>query len=96
MKNSNNKHSEAEPTITRRIFIKKVGYSAPVLIALGQLAKPISAISDSTGGPEGPPGGFLSAQPATQTQKQKKPLQSNISKKPLQSNISKGVEDRTK
>jgi len=92
MKNSNNEHSEAEPTITRRVFIKKIGYSAPVLIALGQLTKPISAIADNTGGPVGPPGGFLTAKPVAKTQK--KPLQSNMSKNPLQSNISKEAEKR--
>ncbi len=42
---------------TRRTFLKKAVYSAPVLIALGQLAKPTKAQADS-GGPSGPPGGW--------------------------------------
>jgi hypothetical protein len=42
---------------TRRTFLKKAVYSAPVLIALGQLAKPSKAQADS-GGPSGPPGGW--------------------------------------
>ncbi|PTB83383.1 hypothetical protein C9926_03200 [Sulfurovum lithotrophicum] len=40
----------------RRKFLKKAAYSAPVLLALGQLAKPTKAQADS-GGPSGPPGG---------------------------------------
>lgn len=44
---------------TRRKFLKKAVYSAPVLTALGQLAKPTKAQADS-GDPDGPPswGGF--------------------------------------
>jgi len=43
----------------RRKFLKKAVYSAPVLLALGQLAKPTEAHADS-GPPVGPPnwGGF--------------------------------------
>ena len=39
----------------RRQFLKKAAYSAPVLLALGQLAKPTKAEADS-GPPDGPPG----------------------------------------
>jgi len=39
----------------RRQFLKKAVYSAPVLLALGQLAKPTKAEADS-GPPDGPPG----------------------------------------
>ncbi|MEA3492703.1 MAG: hypothetical protein U9R27_12500 [Campylobacterota bacterium] len=85
MKNSNNKHSRVDPTLSRRIFIKKLAYSAPVLMTLGQLSKPISAMADNTGGPEGPPGGFLSTKPAAQTPK-----------KPLQSGMSQRAEERAK
>ena len=47
------------PKIHRRKFLKKAVYSAPVLTALGQLAKPTKAQADS-GDPSGPPdwGGF--------------------------------------
>jgi len=43
----------------RREFLKKAVYSAPVLLVLGQLAKPTKAQADS-GDPSGPPdwGGF--------------------------------------
>ena len=43
----------------RRAFLKKAAYKAPVLVALGQLAKPTKAKAD-TGDPDGPPnwGGF--------------------------------------
>ena len=43
----------------RREFLKKSAYSAPVLLVLGQLAKPTKAQADS-GDPSGPPnwGGF--------------------------------------
>ena len=41
----------------RRAFLKKAAYSAPVLIAMGQLAKPTLAHAcDASGGPGGPPG----------------------------------------
>ncbi|MCF6205424.1 MAG: hypothetical protein L3J47_00830 [Sulfurovum sp.] len=39
----------------RRDFLKKVAYSAPVLIVMGQLAKPEKVHADGTGGPGGPP-----------------------------------------
>jgi len=42
---------------TRRDFLKKAAYTAPVLLVLGQLAKPTKAQADS-GGPSGPPGGW--------------------------------------
>ena len=41
---------------TRRAFLKKAAYSAPSLIALGELLKPKTLHADGTGGPEGPPG----------------------------------------
>jgi len=46
-------------TSKRRKFLKKAEYSAPVLLALGQLVKPTKARADS-GDPSGPPtwGGF--------------------------------------
>ncbi len=44
---------------TRRSFLKKTAYSAPVVIALGQLVKPSNAHADKTGGPpEAPFGGW--------------------------------------
>ena len=39
----------------RRDFLKKATYSAPVLVALGQFAKPTKVHADS-GEPSGPPG----------------------------------------
>ena len=42
---------------SRRAFMKKAAYSAPVLMALGQLAKPTAASADNSGGSDGPPGG---------------------------------------
>ncbi len=47
------------PKQKRRKFLKKAAYSAPMLIALGQLVKPTKAQADS-GSPSGPPswGGF--------------------------------------
>jgi hypothetical protein len=44
---------------SRRGFLKKAVYSAPVLLALGELTHPTKAKADS-GPPEGPPswGGF--------------------------------------
>jgi len=52
-------NSENKETNKRRKFLKKAVYSAPVLLALGQLAKPTKARADS-GDPSGPPnwGGF--------------------------------------
>jgi len=43
----------------RRDFLKKAAYSAPVLLVMGQLAKPTKVHADS-GEPSGPPdwGGF--------------------------------------
>ncbi len=59
----NLKNNQEKDTIelksSRRTFLKKATYSAPVLLALGQLAKPTKAQADS-GDPSGPPnwGGF--------------------------------------
>ena len=51
------KNEILETQSTRRQFLKKAAYSAPVLLALGQLANPTKAEADS-GGPAGPPGGW--------------------------------------
>lgn len=48
--------SKREEKNTRRAFLKKAAYSAPVLMVLGQLAKPTTIHADGTGGPDGPPG----------------------------------------
>ena len=48
---------EKQTEISRRSFLKRSAYSAPVLMAMGQLAKPTSIHADSTGGPPPPPGG---------------------------------------
>jgi hypothetical protein len=50
-----NSHNQASNK--RRDFLKKAAYTAPVLLVLGQLAKPTKAQADS-GGPDGPPGGW--------------------------------------
>ncbi len=49
---------EQKTEISRRIFLKRSAYSAPVLMAMGQLAKPTLIHADGTGGPDGPPGGW--------------------------------------
>lgn len=41
---------------SRRIFLKKIAYSAPTIIIIGELLKPQSAHADYSGGPVGPPG----------------------------------------
>ena len=46
---------EKQKTASRRGFLKKAAWSAPVLIGMGQLAKPTLAHADGTGGPGGPP-----------------------------------------
>ena len=55
----NLKNNQEKDTIelksSRRTFLKKATYSAPVLLALGQLAKPTKAQADS--GVDGPPSG---------------------------------------
>ncbi len=48
---------ENQTGISRRSFLKKSAYTAPVLVAMGQLVKPTSVHADSTGGPPPPPGG---------------------------------------
>ena len=50
----------SEEISNRRVFLKKAVYHTPVLYVLGTLMKPVSAYADHTGGPDGPPGGFLS------------------------------------
>jgi len=53
---------QKQTKISRRSFLKKSAYSAPVLMAMGQLAKPTFAQADgvgsTAGGPAGPPGGW--------------------------------------
>jgi len=44
---------------SRRKFLKKSLYTAPVLVVLGQFVTPDSLHADGTGGPDGPPGGWL-------------------------------------
>jgi len=44
---------------SRRKFLKKSLYTAPVLVVLGQFVTPPSLHSDAPSGPSGPPGGFL-------------------------------------
>jgi len=51
------KEQKRTPLKKRRVFLKKAVYHAPVLYALGQLAKPPVLHADATGGPDGPPGG---------------------------------------
>lgn len=54
----NNERVEKEQRgISRRSFLKRSAYTAPVLIAMGQLAKPTLVHADGTGGPDGPPTG---------------------------------------
>jgi hypothetical protein len=47
-----------EEKVSRRGFLKKAAYSAPVLMLMGQLVKPVDVHADGTGGPEGPPNGW--------------------------------------
>jgi hypothetical protein len=53
---------ENKTRISRRSFLKKTAYSAPVLMAMGQLAKPTFLQADGSGstvsGPSGPPTGW--------------------------------------
>ncbi len=42
--------------ISRRSFLKRSAYSAPVLMAMGQLAKPTLGHADGSHGPAGNPG----------------------------------------
>jgi len=60
--------------VNRRRFLKKAAYSAPVLVSLGNLLLPQSAYADGSGGPPGPPGGFLTtptSSSGTQTSKKR-------------------------
>ncbi|MEA1953640.1 MAG: hypothetical protein U9O24_04560 [Campylobacterota bacterium] len=58
---------------SRRSFLKKSLYSAPVLVALGQFIQPVSIRADGTGGPSGPPGGFFSIFKSTSSNKRVRP-----------------------
>ncbi len=49
-------------TQSRRGFLKKTVYHAPVLYTLGSLLKPTTVHADTSGGPPGPPGGLFSSQ----------------------------------
>jgi len=53
-----NLEKQKESKISRRGFLKRTAYHAPVLIAMGQLVKPENAHADQSGGAEGPPGGW--------------------------------------
>ncbi len=50
---------QKQTKVSRRSFLKKAAYSAPVLMAMGQLAKPTFAQADgvrsTANGPAGPP-----------------------------------------
>lgn len=48
--NTEENHKESEEKIQkeRRSFLKKTAYAAPVLVVLGQLARPARAEADST------------------------------------------------
>ena len=48
---------QEDQKVSRRGFLKKAAYSAPVLMTMGQLVKPTNIHADGTGGPEGPPSG---------------------------------------
>ena len=58
----NESSKEKKTEISRRSFLKRSAYSAPVLMAMGQLAKPTSVNADGVGssanGPSGPPTGW--------------------------------------
>lgn len=43
---------------SRRSFLKKAVYSAPALVAMGQLVKPVNAHADTSGDPAGHPSGW--------------------------------------
>lgn len=49
------KEEQNETEISRRSFLKRSAYSAPVLVAMGQLVKPTNIHADGTGGPPPPP-----------------------------------------
>jgi len=59
-------------SLSKRHFLKKAAYSAPVLVSLGTLLKPEHVFADHSGGPPGPPGGFLSAPATSQNSKKVK------------------------
>jgi len=41
---------------SRRNFLRKAVYHAPVLYALGSIVDPTEIVADASGGPAGPPG----------------------------------------
>jgi len=47
--------NKKQKQIDRRAFLKKAAYSTPVLMTMGQLAKPTLAHADASGGPPPPP-----------------------------------------
>ena len=52
--------AEKQTEISRRNFLKRSAYTAPVLMTMGQLAKPTLVHADGTGGPDGcPDNGFI-------------------------------------
>ena len=53
---SEEKHQVAAEN-TRRKFLKKAAYSAPVLMAMGQLVKPVDAQADGTQSSDSSPDG---------------------------------------
>jgi hypothetical protein len=53
-KKKGSKNPRGKPETGRRSFLKKAAYSAPVLLAMGQLVKPESAHAESQLPP--PPG----------------------------------------
>ena len=57
---------------SRRCFIKKALYKTPVLFVLGSFTRGVSLFADASGGPSGPPGGFLTNKPFKKKKKIKK------------------------
>ncbi len=57
---------------SRRGFLKKTVYHAPVLYTLGSLLKPTTVHADTSGGPPGPPGGLFSSQSSRSTKSRSK------------------------
>ena len=54
-KNSEVQKKKEKSIITRRSFLKKAAYSAPVLMIMGQLARPTLSHAYGSGGPPPPP-----------------------------------------
>ncbi len=54
---------------SRRSFLQKAVYHAPVLYALGSIVNPTEIVADASGGPAGPPGnGFWNGKSVTAPQ----------------------------